>query len=432
MIRLPFFSAILLTACLTSCANFRKLGQDLETFGDDYRVSGVIETADARKGPVRAMVIEWDEARNQVYSADVLELTHGGAFAFSVKSPLNQHVAAYADENRDGRYTPGEPLWFHRGDDGKPRPVTLDAAHRRVRLTGRLSRAERAPTALVDAVTRAIEGRTLPEFISRKGVSFALGEKVNLDDPRFAATRGSDGLWTPATFATQGGAGIYFLERYDPAKIPVLFIHGAGGTPQDWRPAMEKLDRKTYQMWFYAYPSGMRLKNAAIALDDGVKALHDRYGFRRLHVVAHSMGGLVAREFVIRNAVDEQNSYINTLVTYSTPWDGHEAAAMGVKYAPKVIPSWRDMSHGSDFLAHLYDRRLKGRVNYYLFYSQRASRSLTLPAENDGSVSVASQTRLEALQDSVASQGFDEDHDSILKSKTALSLGKRALDRAAR
>jgi pimeloyl-ACP methyl ester carboxylesterase len=263
-------------------------------------------------------------------------------------------------------------------------------------------------------------------------VRFAVGEKASLDDPRFAATRGENGLWTPATFAIKSGFGIYFLENYDPSKTPVLFVHGAGGSPQDWRFAMEKLDRKSYQPWFYVYPSGVRLDQAAAALNDGVKLLHERYAFRRLDVVAHSMGGLVARDFILRNSLTDRQDYIRTFITFSSPWDGHESADLGVKYAPEVVPSWRDMEQGSSFLTHLYDKRLKGRVNHHLFYSYRATRSPVLPSENDGSVSVASETRNEAKADAVETRGFNEDHISILSSREALNAGKRILDAAAR
>lgn len=425
--------AILLTACLlgiTSCANFRKLGKDLKLISEEYRVSGIIENADAYTSPVRAMVIEWDPAANEVYSGDRVDLTAGGAFMFLVRSPLNQHVAAYADTNRDGKYNRGEPFWIHRDADGKPSPVTLSAAERQARVTGTLSTSEQIPAALADAITRMLAGRSVEQVITRQGVRFAVGEKANLDDARFAATRGEDGLWTPATFAIQSGFGIYFLEDYDPSKTPVLFVHGAAGSPQDWRHAMEKIDRKIYQPWFYVYPSGMRLGQAAMALNEGVKLLHGRYRFKRLHVVAHSMGGLVARDFIIRNVIADGQDYINTFITFSSPWDGHGAAAMGVKYAPEVVPSWRDMQQGSDFLTSLYDQRLKGRVNHHLFYSHHAKRSPVLPAENDGSVSVASQTRKEAAADAVEVRGFDEDHVSILSSREALVAGKRILDQA--
>ncbi len=430
----PFLFALsLLAATLfsSSCANFRKLGKNLKLVDQEYRISGTIENADNFKVPVRACVIEWDQKNNKVFSGDVIDLTAGGAFLFFVKSPLNQHVAAYADANRDGKYNSGEPLWLHRGNDGEPMAVVLGASQRAARLNATLSSSEIAPKALAEAITTAIGGRSVDEFITRQGIRFSLGEKVDLDDPRFAATRGEDGLWTPATFAIQSGFGIYFLDRFDASKTPVLFVHGAAGSPQDWRMAMEKIDRNIYQPWFYIYPSGIRLSQAAMALNDGVKQLHDRYAFQRLHVVAHSMGGLVARDFIIQNSVTGGNNYINTFLSFSSPWDGHEAAAMGVKYAPEVVPSWVDMAHGSDFLTHLYDKRLKGRVNHHLFYGHKASKSRILPPENDGTVSVASQTRKEAVEDAVELRGLKEDHVSILSSPAALKAGEAILKRSA-
>ncbi|MES2920018.1 MAG: alpha/beta fold hydrolase [Verrucomicrobiota bacterium] len=413
---------------LTSCAKFRDLGKDLKLLDDDYRIAGVIENADSQNVPVKVVVAEWDRSTNRVFSGDIVEVTTGGAFLFMVKSPLNQFVAAYADANRDGKYSPRESLWIHRDAAGNPAPLDLGPSNRKVRVRGKLSPTEQVPAALAKAIAEAVATHGVDKFITRQGVRFAVGEKANLDDPRFAATRGENGLWTPATFAIQSGFGIYFLNNYDPSKVPVLFIHGAAGSPQDWRFAMEKLDRKTYQPWFYVYPSGMRLDQAAASLNDAVTLLHQRYAFRRLDVVAHSMGGLVARDFIVRNTLTDGQNYIKTFVSFSSPWDGHEAAAMGVKYAPEVVPSWRDMQHGSGFLTTLYDKRLKGRVNHHLFYSYRASRSPVLPRENDGSVSVASELRKEAQADAVETRGFDEDHVSILSSRDALNAGKKILD----
>ncbi|MES2476974.1 MAG: hypothetical protein V4640_14415 [Verrucomicrobiota bacterium] len=417
---------------ITSCANFRKLGQDLKLLDDQYRVAGVIENTDSQQGSVKAVIVEWDRNSDQVISGDLLDLTNGGAFLFIVKSPHNQYVAAYADANRDGKYTLGEPLWVHRAADGNPAPVALGSSHRNVRVRGKLATTEQIPAALIKAITRAVAPHGVEKFITRQGVRFAVGEKADLNDPRFAATRGENGLWTPATFAIQSGFGLYFLENYEPSKIPVLFIHGAAGSPQDWRFAMEKLDRRIYQPWFFVYPSGMRLDQAAASLNDGIKLLHQRHAFHRLDVVAHSMGGLVARDFILRNTLTDKQKYIKTFITFSSPWDGHEAAAMGVKYAPEVVPSWYDMKQGSPFLTHLYDKRLKGRVNHHLFYSHRATRSPILPPENDGSVSVASELRKEAKADAIEIRGFDEDHISILSSPEALNAGKKILDNASR
>src|SRR5262245_38386871 len=60
---------------------------------------------------------------------------------------------------------------------------------------------------------------------------------------QLAEAHGRKGLWRPISFVKERRGGVYMLEPYDPAKIPVLFVHGAGGSPQDWRYFIERLDR---------------------------------------------------------------------------------------------------------------------------------------------------------------------------------------------
>ncbi len=88
------------------------------------------------------------------------------------------------------------------------------------------------------------------------------------------------------------------------------------------------------------------------------------------------------------------------------------------------------MESGSDFLDHLFDRRLKGKVDHHLFYSHHAKRSAIMPAENDGTVSVASQLRPTAKADAASVQGYDEDHVSILSARAPLQRARQILDAA--
>lgn len=428
--RIPTLLLALAIPLLSGCGNFRRLAADLKVLDQQYRVFGVIENAGDWKVPVRAVVIEWDRDSGRVYSGDRVDLPPGGAFAFSVKSPLRQYLLAYADTNRNDRYDKGEPLWMHVGKEKRPTAVIFNPSTRRTRVQGRLGNVT-APDGLNEALLAYLDGRSVKESITRQGARISVGEVAKLEDPRFSAIRGEDGLWTPATMAVHTGFGLYFLAPYDPARTPVLFIHGAAGSPQDWRHAMENLDRRRYQAWFAFYPSGTRLESTAQVMNEGIELLHDRFGFQRLHVVAHSMGGLVARRVIEKNVLDDGNRYINTFITFSTPWEGHEAAGAGVRRAPSVVPSWRDMEQGSQFLNHLFDRRLKGKVDHHLFYGHKAKRSLMLPAENDGSVSVASQLRPEAKADAASVQGYDEDHVSILSAPAPLKRGEKILNAAA-
>lgn len=109
-----------------------------------------------------------------------------------------------------------------------------------------------------------------------------------------------------ADFATVGPVGIFFLDKYDPNRIPVLFVYGAAGSAQDWRSFFDKIDRRKYQPWFSHYPTGRDLAESGSSLNRSVMLLQSYYGFRKIHVVAHSMGGLVSRDFILKN-LDEGN-----------------------------------------------------------------------------------------------------------------------------
>jgi pimeloyl-ACP methyl ester carboxylesterase len=412
---------------LAGCANFQRLGEDLNFLDRTVLLTGRITNAEEHRN-VNVIVAEWDRDDDRVLSGDYHTIEDIGVFGFFVPNSRQEYVLAYSDADRNNLYTPGvDPAWVHSSASGEPAPVSIDRKTGRGRVEGALSKSTILPPGLVQAVRDFRGGRTADEAASGWRIPIVLGKIADLDDPKFSSERGSAGLWEPASFPLQSGIGIYFLERYDPKRIPVLFVYGAAGSPQDWRAFFERLDRRKYQPWFYYYPTGRRLDEMGAALNGSVELLQRRYNFPRMHVVAHSMGGLVSRSFLLKH-LDAGHRYIDRFVTISTPWSGHEFASMGVKRAPSVVPSWYDLSPGSDFLDDLFDERLKGRIDHLLLYGHKSTRSMVLPAENDGTVSVASETAPEAVRDAVKVQGFDEDHVSILSNDGVIRLVEKHLD----
>ena len=132
-------------------------------------------------------------------------------------------------------------------------------------------------------------------------------------------------------------SGIYFTEPYDPTRVPVLLVYGIGGTPQDFRYFSDHFDRKRYQVWIFHYPSGMRLERVARAMGAGLDLLKQRYGFKQCDVVAHSMGGLVARAAIDEAVRNEGSNFIPKFVSISTPWGGHAAASAGIRRLKKPV-----------------------------------------------------------------------------------------------
>jgi pimeloyl-ACP methyl ester carboxylesterase len=240
-----------------------------------------------------------------------------------------------------------------------------------------------------------------------------IGAVVDFDDDRMAQRHASTALWHPRRFYEEVGGGVFFLEEYDSAKIPVLFVHGMGGSPQDWRFLVENLDRSRFQPWLVFYSSAIRLQPMADKFHEVVDELHIRYGFDRMAVVAHSMGGLVARSFVNTNVVQKEREYIRLFVTISTPWGGHTAAQLGTRHVRSEMLSWIDMVPGSEFLESLFDRELPSQVPYYLLFSYEGV-SLIAAGNDDGTVSIASQLDPQAQSEAMRIFGYARGHEDIL------------------
>jgi pimeloyl-ACP methyl ester carboxylesterase len=419
-------AALLSVFAFPGCQTLRELGRDLAFMDHTAIVSGRIANAQSHSN-VYAMIAEWNPETHKIASADFAAIRGLGVFGFYVSSKRDQYVSAFSDSNGDGHYEKGEPAWIHLGADGKPAPVDFDDEGK-ARTAGTLSPDTILPDELVDAARRFLGGRTAAEAATGWKIPVALGEIADLSDPKFSTKQGEAGLWHPASFPMKSGIGIYFLEKYDPDRTPVLFIYGAAGSPQDWMGFFEKFDRKRYQLWFCHYPTGRRLDETAAALNRGITILHEELGFQRLDVVAHSMGGLLARGFIVKNAFEDGNHYIHRFVSISTPWGGVKSAALGVKRSPEVVPSWRDVAPGSDYQKMIFRRHLRGRIPHLLLYSHKASRALTLPKENDGAVAVASELAPPAVKDAAKVIGFDETHTSILSNPEVIRDTRRFLD----
>lgn len=254
------------------------------------------------------------------------------------------------------------------------------------------------------------------------------GAIANLDDLIFSSAYGEDqGYWEPLRFFQEAGANIYALEPYDPTRIPILFVHGARGSPQDWKYAFQHLDRKRYQAWFFHYPTAISLNVAAFFLAKKINDMYERHHFPRLHLIAHSAGGLVVREFLLR--FGQPRPEIETFISISTPWSGESLAELGVRHSPVVLPSWIDMQPDSSFMKGLYEAKMPGWINHHLLFGFRGGINL-VRSNNDGALLLSSLLEPRAQQEARSLAGFDEDHLSILVSPSVMSKISSILDEA--
>ncbi len=389
--------------CGQGCA-FHKLKKDLKNLETVSKISGTIISESPREKPILVALYTEDK---EILRYDVkYKSGHYEFFAL----PGTYYIAALEDANEDLIFQHDEYVGVY----GSPTPIKVAAGSNIDNIDVTLISPEKAKVAMPQIYKRPEKTRK----IEPKDVHF--GEIVKLDDPRFSDENGALGLWEPFRFIHEIGAAIFFLEPYDPEKIPIIFVHGAGGHPGQWAYLIEHIDRTRFQPWLVHYPSGLRLGILGNFLGQRISNMKEKYKFDNIVIVAHSMGGLVSRSAINCLGQMKYPGSIKLFVSISTPWGGHSAAMQGIKRAPAVVPAWYDMAPDSPFIASLHETPLPEDTDFYLLFSykRRAGMSnLFKGGNNDGVVTLRSQLVSPAQKEAIKVYGFNEDHVLILSSK---------------
>jgi len=160
-------------------------------------------------------------------------------------------------------------------------------------------------------------------------------------------------------------SGIYFVEPYNPNKIPILFVHGLMSSPHAWINFINELNRdpdfrRRYQPWVYFYPSGGPIAGNAIRLRRDLAEVAKRYQLKHnLVVVGHSMGGILTQMQITKSErtlwdtvfgskadtfykmfseksllkqalIFDANPYIRRVIFIATPHRGSNLANLGI------------------------------------------------------------------------------------------------------
>jgi triacylglycerol lipase len=117
--------------------------------------------------------------------------------------------------------------------------------------------------------------------------------------------------------------GVRALFADDPlaARIPVVLVHGLVDNRSIFAVMRRALRRRGFAQvcsWNYS-PLLRDVESAAVALGAHIERVCRETGHDRVHVVGHSLGGLVARYLVQRLGGDQR---IDSLVTLGTPHGG--------------------------------------------------------------------------------------------------------------
>lgn len=403
-----------LTCCLatTIALTFFVAGCSLIQLGEETKI---LQSSTILVGKVTSSLAFWDmpvvvaaysKEKNKRTIVHYTTLHEPGPYELIVPQG-NCYVVAFGDKNNNLKYDQGEPA----GQYADAEPLSAPAG-------GVVSAIDIVISSPNSGKIDFPINTTLPPRKTKKSHYTSPGAMANLDNVLFSDEFGRKGFQTPLEFFKEVGGNIYFLEPYDPNKIPILFVHGAAGSPQNWKTFFASIDRTKYQPWFFYYPSGSSLDSMSNLLFWKLLNLQSKYKFKELCITAHSMGGLVVRSFLVNHG----NVFpsITKFISISTPWGGEALAETGVKYSPAVIPAWRDMQPNGEFIELLFSKKMPDRIDYFLFFGHKGNRNPLRP-NNDKVVTLESQLDQRSQKDAKMIYGFNEDHISILSSEQVLS-----------
>jgi hypothetical protein len=157
------------------------------------------------------------------------------------------------------------------------------------------------------------------------------------------------------------------------AGTPILLVHGMIDNRAIFTVLRRRLRRRGFgKVFTLNYPPTTNdLRSAARDLSGAIEDLVAQTGYERIHVVGHSLGGLIARYYVQRLGGDER---VHTLVTLGSPHSGTLTAS--------VLPFrlFRQLRPGSDLYAELAQPATGCRTRFVAYWTQLDQ--LILPHEN--------------------------------------------------
>jgi triacylglycerol esterase/lipase EstA (alpha/beta hydrolase family) len=169
--------------------------------------------------------------------------------------------------------------------------------------------------------------------------------------------------------------GVYRTDSLPPAKrslmvadpaaagTPILLIHGIMDNRSVFTVFGHALRRRGFGVVHainYSILTG-DLREAANELRSHVERLREMTGSDKVHIVGHSLGGMIARYYVQRMGGDEA---VDTLVTLGSPHAGSNTAYL------LPIPLARQLRPGSDVVAELAEPAPHCRTRFLVVWSR--------------------------------------------------------------
>ncbi|CAH7178887.1 Alpha/beta hydrolase [Vibrio chagasii] len=385
-------TVLLLSSLLSGCGNFRNLSNEIQAI-DSITNQYMVTLNQPASGS--AVVIEQIKDINKGEVDGYDGIIDSDSIHLHVSNNIH-YLLIFEDKNQDLTLQADEAFSVINLRDHKDRS-TIE-----VSLTVNESE---APRAFVD--------RSLSSLLKIELDLVDIGTVVDLSDPPFEKGNAKLGMWQPLTFLLEDNAGLYFLSEYDPNKIPILFVHGINATALDFAPLIQKIDQSKYQIWVFNYPSGLSLSLNSKGLNNLLHTVVSEYKNQQLHVVAHSMGGLIVTNSIRQCRIGQLCDFLSSVTTISSPFGGVESAKQGVEYSPVVMPAWVDLNPDGKFIADLFIDSSKIHIPHFLAFGYNSG-DLFNTNSNDGVINLSSQLSRPAQLKADQIRGYNENHLSIL------------------
>lgn len=183
--------------------------------------------------------------------------------------------------------------------------------------------------------------------------------------------------------------GLQFAAPLDDSKPLVVLVHGLDSGPELWSDLRELLAGEGHQLATFDYPNDQPIAASGALLAGCIGPLCENRPQLRVDLLAHSMGGLVARSFVESPAYAGQ---VDRLILLAPPNQGSRYARWNCfseiaehYWLWRNDPNWhwtwpfvdgvgeagRDMQPGSAFLTELNARPRSPSVRYTIIAGNR-------------------------------------------------------------